>query len=86
VRYLSLDGQSCLLVKSETTRTLRGQKLELEATFGDYREEGGLLFPHAIASGAKGRPRRLELVVEKIQLNPALDDARFRVPDTLRAR
>jgi hypothetical protein len=80
VRYEYLDARSCLLVRAESTRALRGQKLELETTFGDYKDVAGLLFPHSIESGARGRPRRLSVIVEKIEINPALDDARFRIP------
>jgi hypothetical protein len=39
-----------------------------------------VLFPHAITSGAKGKPHVLEVVVEKIELNPPLDDTRFTMP------
>jgi hypothetical protein len=80
LRFLYLDAQSYLLVRTETTRVLRGQNLELETTFGDYRDVGGLLFPYSIESGARDRPRRLSVIVEKVELNPALDDARFRMP------
>lgn len=79
-RYVYLDAQSYLQVKTETTRSFRGHELELETRFGDYRETGGLQFPHSIESGARDRPRRLKVVVEKVELNPALDDARFRTP------
>ena len=50
-----------------------------ETTFGDYREVEGLRFPYAIDSFARGRARHLEVRVEKVELNPALDAARFRV-------
>jgi hypothetical protein len=86
VRFLYLDARSYLLVRAESTRVLRGQKLELETTFGDYKDVGGLLFPHSIESGARDRPRKLSVAVEKIELNPALDDARFRMPETVPAR
>ena len=49
-------------------------------TFGDFREVGGLVFPHAIETRAKGRPQGLRLVVESIELDPEIDDARFRLP------
>jgi hypothetical protein len=31
-------------------------------------------------TGGQGRPRRLRIVVESVEVNPALDDARFRRP------
>ena len=85
VRYLYLDGKSCLLVRSETARTLRGRELQLETTLADYKPEGGLMFPHVIESGASGRPARLKVVVDKVELNPPLDDSRFELPESLRS-
>jgi hypothetical protein len=79
-RYLYLDAQSYLLVRSEAPRELAGRTVEAETTFADYRETGGLLLAHSIEIGVKGRPRRLSVVVEKIEIDPVLDDARFRMP------
>jgi hypothetical protein len=81
VRYEFLDTQSYLVVKTEVTRVVRGHAVDLETRFGDYKEVGGLRFPHSIESGARGRPRKLSVVVETIELNPVLDEARFRMPE-----
>lgn len=59
---------------------MRGHEVSLEATFGDYRESGGVLFARSIEAGVPGRPRRLRVVVESVEVNPRLDDARFRFP------
>lgn len=82
VLNLYLDAASYRLVRTESTRTFRGHDVEEETLFGDYKKVGGVLFPHSIESGARGRPARLRVVVDKIELNPVLDDARFRIPDT----
>jgi len=81
VRYLYLDTQSLLQVRTEATRNLGGRPVEVETTFGDYREAGGVQFPHALEVGIKGRPSRLRILVETIEVNPVLDEARFRMPD-----
>jgi hypothetical protein len=57
----------------------------METTFGDYRETAGVLFPHALEIGVKDRPGRLRIQVLTIEVNPTLDDARFRMPDASRA-
>jgi hypothetical protein len=80
-RHLYLDAQSYLLVQSESTREVAGHTIETETTFADYREVGGLLFAHSIEIGIKGRPRRVSVVVEKVEIDPVLDDARFRMPE-----
>jgi outer membrane lipoprotein-sorting protein len=75
-----LDAGSYLPVRTQSTRLVRGYTVTLETTFGDYREVGGVLFPHSIETGAAGRPQRLKVTIEAIEVNPTLDDARFEMP------
>ncbi len=83
-RHLYLDAQTYLLVRLESPRQLAGRTVEAETTFADYRETGGLRFAHSIEIGVKGRPHRVKVVVEKVEIDPALDDARFRMPEPSR--
>jgi hypothetical protein len=80
IRYDYIDVVSHLLVRSDFTRIVRGHPVELQNTFSDFREVGGLVFPHHIETRAKERPEVIEVVIEKIELNPDLDDALFRLP------
>ena len=80
VRDVWLDAATGLLVRTMTTRKFRGRALAIEAVFSDYRETGGVKFARAIEAGLRGRPDRLRIVVDSVELNPALDDARFRMP------
>lgn len=82
-RRIFIDAQSYLWVRTESTRTVRGHAVALETTFGDHRAVGGVVFPHSIAAGVSGRPARLTVVVQTIELNPVLDDARFRMPEAM---
>jgi hypothetical protein len=75
-----LDAATYLLVRTESKRLVRGHSVTVETRFSDYREVEGALFPHAIEMGAVGRPTRLNVTVERIEVNPALDEARFRMP------
>jgi hypothetical protein len=59
---------------------VRGTEIELETRFGDYREVGGLLWPHTIEVGPKGRPEKQLVTFEKIEVDPEIADARFRMP------
>ena len=79
VRRVYVDSAG-LVVRMASTRRVRGHELALETVFGDYRKEGGVAFPHSIETGVQGRPRRLRIVVESVEINPALDDSRFRMP------
>jgi hypothetical protein len=84
VRYLYLDAQSFLHVRTEAMRNVAGRQIETETTFGDYRETAGVLFPHTVEVGVKSRPGRLRILVGSVEVNPVLDDARFRMPDASR--
>jgi outer membrane lipoprotein-sorting protein len=80
VRHVWVDAATGLVVKTASTRKVRGRETEFEVTYGDYRETGGLRFPRLLEIGAKGRPQRLKIVVENVEINPTLDDARFKMP------
>jgi hypothetical protein len=64
----------------ESKRTMRGAEIDAETTYGDYKEEGGLMVAHTVESGAKGAPQKQKMVFEKFELNPDLADALFAMP------
>ena len=80
VRYHFLDAEYFLEIRTEASRTIRGTQMEFESSIGDYKEVGGLMFPHSIESGPKGSPQKQKLTITKIELNPEIDDARFKMP------
>jgi outer membrane lipoprotein-sorting protein len=75
-----VDVKSASLVRTEATRHVRGKQVRIETTFGDYRKTGGILFPHLVEVRAAGRPQVLKIVVDKVEVNPPLSDARFAPP------
>jgi outer membrane lipoprotein-sorting protein len=79
-----LDAETFLIVRTDSTRTVGGQAVLVETTFGDYRSIGGLVFPHTIEMGARGRPTRVRVVVETIEINLSIEDSRFRAPSGTR--
>jgi outer membrane lipoprotein-sorting protein len=79
-RYDFVDIATRQIVHSEVTRIIRGHATMLETWFSDFRETDGLVFPRAIETYVKDRPQVLKIAVETIELNPQLDDARFRMP------
>ncbi len=80
VRHLWVDAKTGLVVRTVSTRKLRGREVVLETAFGDYRETGGVTFARSIETGVQGRLRRLRIVVESVEVNPVIGDARFRMP------
>ena len=81
VRYDYVDVASHQVVRSDKTETIAGRTVLMEATYSDFREVGGLFFPHHIETHVTDRPETITIVVEKFELNPDLDDARFRFPE-----
>jgi hypothetical protein len=79
-RQVWVDAATGLVVRTQSTRILRGRDLALETDFGDYRETGGVSFARSIETGVRGRPRRLRIVVESVATNVPLDEARFQMP------
>jgi hypothetical protein len=75
-----LDVNSASLVRTEASRRVRGKQVRIETTFGDYRKTGGILFPHLVEVRAAGRPQVLRILVDKVEVNPPLSDARFAPP------
>ncbi len=80
VRTDYVDAATHQVVRSDFERTVRGHRVQVQATFSDFRSEGGLVFPHLIVSRVKDRPQELKITVEKIELNPDLPDALFKLP------
>jgi hypothetical protein len=81
VEHYFIDAQSYLPVRVEGRRTVRGVAIEGEGTMGDYREAGGFLWPHRLENGAKGMPDKQVLTIEKVEVDPPIDDARFQMPE-----
>jgi hypothetical protein len=75
-----LDLDSFLEIKRSHRRIVRGTEEEEETYSGEYAEVEGLFFPFFQEFGAKGSSRRSSVKVKKVELNPAIDDARFRMP------
>lgn len=75
-----LDGERCLERKSESRRSVAGEIVVGESLVSDYRDVDGLVLPHAFENGPKGAAERQKLVITTVELNPALDDARFSMP------
>jgi hypothetical protein len=75
-----VEVKSASLVRTDATRLVRGKRVLIETTFGDYRKTGGILFPHLVEVRAAGRPQLLRILVDKVEVNPPLSDARFVPP------
>jgi len=79
-RTIYLDADSYLEIKMEAKRTVRGAEVDGETTYGDYKEESGLMVPHTIETGVKGAPQKQKLILEKFEMNMDLPDSLFAMP------
>ena len=79
-RTMHLDAKTHLVVQTVDRRDVDGREVEFVTEVGDYRTVNGLVFPHRIEVGPKGSPERQRLVVQRIEVNPPLDPARFTMP------
>ena len=80
-RSLFVDVTSHLVVRTEETRTLEAKEVPFVTEVSDYRTVDGLVYPHRLRSGPRDDPEAWQSVeIERIDVNPPLDDARFSPP------
>jgi hypothetical protein len=76
-----IDARTFLRVRVDSTRTVKGRPVQVSATFGDYKKSGGVAFPRQVEISASGRPQKMQIVVDKIEVNPPLPADRFAMVD-----
>lgn len=81
IRYIYIDADSYLELKTDAKRVIRGSEVETESVSSDYKEVGGLILPHTIVQGAKGNPQKQTITIDKVELDVPIDDARFKMPE-----
>lgn len=82
VRYYLFDRTSFLLLKWEGKRKYDDKEIPVDSYFRDYREVDGLKFAFEIVSGSSASEISQKITIEKIELNPELNDAEFTKPAT----
>ena len=80
VRSYVIDAATFLTTKWEGIRKVGDQDLPWECTLSDYREVEGLKFPFKIDQGSPGTEYRQTLTVEKVEINPKIDELHFTKP------
>jgi hypothetical protein len=86
VQHLWIDGTTFLEAKIEGhPRRLDGKMRQVETYPSDYRSVDGLMIPYVSETRVEGAHEGRKLTVEKVVLNPTLDDALFSKPPPLPA-
>ena len=80
-RRVWVDTESFLDLRTDGTRKLDGKPRAIWTAFHDYRQVDGLMIPHLLETSTDGIKGAERIIVEKVTLNPPLDDTRFSKPD-----
>ena len=79
-RSYFLDAATFLTVKWEGIRKIGDQPIPWESLLSDYREINGLKFPFKIDQGSPGTDFRQTLTIEKVEVNPKIEESHFSKP------
>jgi len=80
-RTFYIDAENYLEVKVEARTTVRGTETEGDSILGDWKEVAGMMMPFSLDAGQKGAPARQKITLDKIEVNPSIDEARFKMPE-----
>jgi outer membrane lipoprotein-sorting protein len=80
VRSYLLDASSFLTVKWEGIRKIEGKEFPWESSLSDYREIQGMKFPFKIEQSSPGTEFKQGLAIEKIEIDPKIDESHFAKP------
>jgi hypothetical protein len=81
VRRVWVDGQTFLDVQIDGTRRVNGHPVAEYTAMRDFRDVSGIKVPYVMETRTEGLPEREKIVVEKVALNPKLDNALFGKPN-----
>ncbi len=79
VQYEYINAQTFIPIKMDSTRVIQGTPVNVETFVSNFKAEGGVLIPHTMEAHVMGVTQRV--AVEKIEMNPQIDDARFKMPE-----
>ncbi len=82
VQYQYIDAASYLPIKMTTTRTINGAQVNAETLISDFKDESGVLLPHAIevTLPIAGTTITQKVTVQKVEFNVPIEDSRFKMP------
>ncbi len=80
-RHVWVDAENFLEVKIEgTPRRLDGKYHPVATFLRDYRPVNGLMIPYLLETAVEGVNQTEKILIEKVVLNPRLDESRFAMP------
>ncbi len=80
IEYEYLDSKTFLQIKSTGKRKQQGQEFEYESFPSDYKPVDGVMMAYGLRQKMNGETM-MQLTVEKIEPNTAIDDSVFQMPE-----
>jgi len=80
VRSYLIDASTFLTAKWEGIRKIGDRELPWGCALSDYREIEGLKYPFKIDQGSPGTDFQQTLTIEKIEIDPKMDESHFNKP------
>ena len=81
VQHIWVDAGTFLEVKLEgTPRRMDGKMRPVSIYLRDYKDVNGLKIPYLIETAVQGNRDTHKMFIEKVAVNPKLDDSRFTKP------
>lgn len=80
VEFYYIDTETYLILRETAKRTVRGTEIEGETLFSDYKDVDGVMCPFSLTNGVLGSPQKQAMSFDKIEIDPVIDNARFRMP------
>jgi outer membrane lipoprotein-sorting protein len=80
VRHHFLDSEYFITIKQEGKTTMHGNEMEFETILSDYKEVGGLMFPHSVESKPKDAPTGQVITIDEIEVGIEVPDDLFAMP------
>jgi len=80
VKYVYLDPDHYLEIRTLSQRTEHGAQVETETDLGDYEKVGGVYLPMSVEVGLRHSVDKQKILFDKAEPNVVLDDALFTFP------
>ncbi len=75
-----IDADSYMDIRETGKIKARGQEIESQTTYGDFKKVDGLVFPFSIEQKPQGAPAGMVITISKVEVNPTVESSRFAMP------
>jgi outer membrane lipoprotein-sorting protein len=79
-RTYYIDASDYLVVQWDGITKLEGKEIVIQNFLHDYRDVNGLKFPFEVDTAFPDAPEQRRFIIEKVELNPPIDDTHFAKP------